>query len=994
MPRRQILTSEEKECLRIVPDNDILLTRMCFLSEQDLALINKHRGSANRLGFAVLLCYLRGPGFTPDKNSSPHNGVISRLTDWLKLQPDLWHEYAVREETRWEHLAELYRYLRLSPFSRSLQKTCIRHLYPHAMRTDKGWLIAEEMLSWLHNNNVIFPSIDVVERTLAEAMTLADRMVFSALTAPLAPQHKTALDSLLSSGDEPLSRLKWLLQPPGKINGKNVLQHIDRLNAIAGLALPEGIELSVHQNRLLKLAREGRKMSSRDLIKFSDTRRYATLVCIIAEARATLTDEIIELHERILGSLFSKEKRKQAERLQQTGKLIQSKLRQYITVGQALLMAREYGKDPWAAIEDVLPWPEFITSLEETQLLARKGNFEPLHLITEKYSTLRKYASRMLSALEFRAASAAMPLSDALNMVREIYHKQLRKVPPSAPEKFIPESWKKLVITPSGIDRRYYEFCVLNELKSALRSGDIWVKGSHRYRNFDDYLIPPDGFEKALKDQLLPLTVPTDYQEYINIRMTLLASRLEEVNAMAIAGDLPDVDISDKGVKVTPLDNSVPSAVSPFAALVYSMLPHPKITEILDEVDSWTGFTRHFTHLKNNHVKPKDKKLLLTTILADGINLGLTKIAESCPGTTKASLEDVQAWYIRDETYAAALAELVNAQKKYPLSAFWGDGTTSSSDGQNFRVGSHGRYAGQVNLKYGQEPGVHIYTHISDQYSPFYTKVISRVRDSTHVLDGLLYHESDLEITEHYTDTAGFTEHVFALMHLLGFAFAPRIRDLHDKRLFIQGKASKYSGLQSIISSTSLSLKEIEKNWHEVLRLATSIKQGTVTASLMLKKLASYPKQNGLAKALREIGRIERTLFMLDWFRDPALRRRVQAGLNKGEARNALARAVFMHRLGEIRDRGLENQSYRASGLTLLTAAITLWNTVYIERAIESLKRKGVQINEQLLSHLSPLGWEHINLSGDYIWRNNLKLGAGKYRPLRSVDINLYKKQA
>lgn len=141
----------------------------------------------------------------------------------------------------------------------------------------------------------------------------------------------------------------------------------------------------------------------------------------------------------------------------------------------------------------------------------------------------------------------------------------------------------------------------------------------------------------------------------------------------------------------------------------------------------------------------------------------------------------------------------------------------------------------------------------------------------------------------------------FALMHLLGFAFAPRIRDLHDKQLFIQGKACKYPALQSIMSTTPLNIKDIETHWNEILRLAT--------ASLMLKKLASYPKQNGLAKALREIGRIERTLFMLDWFRDPALRRRVQAGLNKGEARNALARAVFMHRLGEIRDRGLEKQS-------------------------------------------------------------------------------------
>lgn len=735
-------------------------------------------------------------------------------------------------------------------------------------------------------------------------------------------------------------------------------------------------------------------MSSRDLAKFTDVRRYATLVCIITEARATLTDEVIDLHERILGTLFSRAKHTQAERLQQTGKLIQSKLKQYVTVGQALLKARESGGDPWSAIEDVLPWQEFINSVEETRFLSRKGNFDPLHLITEKYSTLRKYAPRMLSALQFMATPAAQALSDALDTIREMYRKQLRKVPPAAPTGFIPESWRKLVLTPSGIDRKYYEFCVMNELKRALRSGDIWVKGSRRYRNFDDYLIPAAEFEKSLHNDQLQLAVQTDCQAYLQARMTLLASRLEEVNAMALAGDLPDVDISDKGVKITPMENSVPSGVSPFADLVYGMLPHPKITEILEEVDSWTGFTRHFAHLKNNNVRPKDGRLLLTTILADGINLGLTKMAESCPGATKSSLEGIQAWYIRDETYSAALVELVNAQKARPLAAFWGDGTTSSSDGQNFRVGSHGRYAGQVNLRYGQEPGVQIYTHISDQYSPFYAKVISRVRDSTHVLDGLLYHESDLEITEHYTDTAGFTEHVFALMHLLGFAFAPRIRDLHDKRLFIHGKVDRYPGLQSVISTTSLNIKDIEAHWDEVLRLATSIKQGTVTASLMMKKLASYPKQNGLAKALREIGRIERTLFMLDWFRDPGLRRRVQAGLNKGEARNALARAVFMHRLGEIRDRGLENQSYRASGLTLLTAAITLWNTVYIERAIESLKRKGIPINEQLVSHLSPLGWEHINLSGDYVWRNNLKLGSGKYRSLRTVDTALYKKQS
>ena len=180
-------------------------------------------------------------------------------------------------------------------------------------------------------------------------------------------------------------------------------------------------------------------------------------------------------------------------------------------------------------------------------------------------------------------------------------------------------------------------------------------------------------------------------------------------------------------------------------------------------------------------------------------------------------------------------------------------------------------------------------------------------------LDGLLYHESDLRIEEHYTDTAGFTDHVFALMHLLGFRFAPRIRDLADKRLFVPGKQSSHPALAALIGGT-INIKHIRAHWDEILRLATSIRQGTVTASLMLRKLGSYPRQNGLAVALRELGRIERSLFTLDWLQNVELRRRVHAGLNQGEARNALARAVFFNRLGEMRDRSFENQRYRASG--------------------------------------------------------------------------------
>ncbi len=164
--------------------------------------------------------------------------------------------------------------------------------------------------------------------------------------------------------------------------------------------------------------------------------------------------------------------------------------------------------------------------------------------------------------------------------------------------------------------------------------------------------------------------------------------------------------------------------------------------------------------------------------------------------------------------------------------------------------------------------------------------------------------------------------------------------------------------------------------------MAASIKAGTVTASTMLKKLAAYPRQNPAARALREIGRIERTLFMLDWLDDPELRRRTSANLNKGEARNALARAVFFNRLGELRDRTFENQRHLASGLNLVASAIILWNTVYLGRAVDHLRHQGSDVPDHLIAHVAPLGWEHVSLTSDYLW-GDIDKPRERFRPLR-----------
>ena len=726
-------------------------------------------------------------------------------------------------------------------------------------------------------------------------------------------------------------------------------------------------------------------MTIKHLRDLEPERRYATILAVILDTHATVIDEIIDMHDRFMGTLFSKAKRKHDDRFQKDGKPINDKVRLYSQIGRALLVAKEAGSDAFAAVESVLPWEEFSASITAAEKLAQPEAFDFLELIGDRYAQLRRYTPTLLEALTLKASPSAVDLLAAVEILKAMNLKTSGKLPEDAPTSFVRKRWKNLVHTEVGLDRRFYEMCVLSELKNALRSGDIWVQGSRQFKAFDEYLLTPPRFT-ALRDQkALGLSIDTDCDSFLKSRLTLLDNELATVEKLATANQLPDAVITSQGhLKITPLDKAVPDEAEALMRQACSLLPHLKITELLLEVDSWTGFTSHFKHLKNGEA-PEDQPLLLTTILADGINLGLSKMAESCPGTTYAKLSWLQAWHIRDETYAAAQASLINAQSGQAFAGNWGKGNTSSSDGQNFRAGWQGKVSGQVNLKYGQEPGVQFYTHISDQYAPFHSKVISaNVRDATHVLDGLLYHESDLRIEEHYTDTAGFTDHIFALMPMLGYRFAPRIRDLADKRLYI-GTAKEYPTLDCLIGG-KINDKLIRTHWDEILRLVASIKQGSVTASLMLRKLGSYPRQNGLAVALRELGRIERSLFALDWMQHVELRRRVQVGLNKGEARNALARAVFLNRLGEIRDRSFESQRYRASGLNLIVTAIILWNTVYLARAVQALRDAGTKIDNDLLPHLSPLAWEHINLTGDYIWDQSRRVEAGQFRPLRIAE--------
>lgn len=982
MPRRELLSPAQRTALLALPGDEGEFIRHFTLSAQDMALIQQRRGDSNRLGFAVLLCHLRYPGQILGPKDEPAPRITAFVSRQLGLVPCEWPVYAERDQTRREHLHLIEDAYGYRLFSASDYREMAGWLLPLALQSDQGMVLARAVLDELRTRRIIVPPLAVIERLCAETATRALRRIFRTIVEPLAVSQREQLDGLfLPHEDEPFSVLAWLRRPVAATGPRHLVDLLERLEWIQQLELPPRLGHLVHQNRLLKLARMAGQATAQHLQRFGEDQRHALLAALLLETRATLTDECLAMHDRIIGSLYARAKRHHMEAFAKSAGALGEQIRLFATIGQVLLEARRSGKDPFAAIEAVVTWEAFEASVTEASGIASPSSADYLGLIGTSYSQIRRYAPAFLTTFEFKAAPVAEELLEAIRLLRQLNAAEIREVPRDAPAGFVPKRWQPFVYGEDGIERRYFELCLLSEMRNALRSGDLWVTGSRQFKNFEDYLLPPSDFA-ALKARGLPLPVEPDGERYLAERMEHLREELSSVNALAEQGNLPDAGITNGVLKVMPLSNLVPEEATAAMRRVYALLPHIRITELLLEVDRWTGFSGHFTHLKTGE-PPSDPSLLLAAVLADGINLGLSKMAEACPEASYSKLAWLAAWHIRDDTYTKALAELVNAQHQQPLSQAWGEGNTSSSDGQRFRAGGWGESGGQVNLRYGTDPSVMVYTHVSDRYAPFHSQVINATaRDATYVLDGLLYHESDLRIEEHYTDTAGFTDHVFGLCHLLGFRFAPRIRDLADKKLYLPDREGNYSALASLIGGT-IQRTRLLTQWDEVLRLATSIRQGTVTASLMLRKLGNYPRQNGLAVALREVGRIERTLFVLQWLQDPDLRRRVQVGLNKGEARNALARAVFFNRLGEMRDRGFESQNHRASGLNLVVAAIILWNTTYIARTLEALRKRDDPVREDLVRHLSPVGWEHINLTGDYNWSLNRRVAQGELRPLR-----------
>lgn len=958
-----------------------LVEHFTLLPDERALLANKT--GHNRLGFAVLLKFFQIEARFPVSKQEIPKQVVSYIALQVETDAKQYREYEWQGSTFAYHRTQVRTFFEFREATVQDAEDLAQWLCQKALAIDRQFgHLQEAVYQRLRSLKIEPPTIERVDRIIRSAIHTAESAFCSNTVKQLSAETLARIDALLTTEetlDAEQTQLKQsdfnnLKTDPGRTSLDSILKEFDKLQCIRNLELPLNLFTNIPQKVLQHYRQRASAEPPRELRRHPDPIRYTLVAAFCWFRSQEITDSLVELLVGIMHRIGINAERRVDKELINDFKRVNGKPNLLFRIAEASL------QQPEGTVEDVVYKAVSKKTLQDV-VKEHKSN-GPIY--QEKVYTVmrtsylhhyRRMVPQLLTMLEFHSNNDMhRPLVSALELLKKYQGSTQHYYSPADEVKIdgiLKNRWRDLIVEvdkdgQERVNRVNYEISVLQALRDQLRSKEIWVVGAKRYCNPEqdlptDFEIQRETYYQALKQPLDPEAFISSLQQ----EMTCALTKLDR--------GMPN----NTQVKILNRDNGW-IAVSPFEAQAdplnllrlkeeigkrWSMT---SLLDILKEADLRINFTEQFKSVaaRENMERLTLQKRLLLCLYGLGTNTGLKRICNGIERENYADLQYVKRRFIHKEHLRNATSRVVNAVFQVRRTQIWGEGTTAcASDSkkfgswdQNLMTEWHVRYGGR---------GVMIYWHVEKKSACIYSQL--KTCSSSEVgamIEGVLRHCTDMKVEKNYVDSHGQSEIAFAFCHLLDFQLMPRLKRIKVQKLYrpSTGQNDAYPNLQLILTR-AIDWDLLRQQYDQMVKYATALRLGTAETDVILKRFNRGIPQHPTYRALAELGKAVKTIFLCQYLHSEELRREINEGLNVVEQWNGANSFIFYGKNSEFATNRIEEQELSALSLHLLQVCLVYINTLMLQRVLsDSSWLKRMQPDD--LRALTPLIWGHVNPYG------------------------------
>ncbi|BDS15680.1 Tn3 family transposase [Aureispira anguillae] len=875
------------------------------------------------------------------------------------------------------------------------------------------YLIVRFIVDWLEWRKIECPSYYSLQIILTQSIRNRNRAIRQKFGHLLKEEHRQALDQLSTK----IERNGWeeytlttlqKLNPsdsPNQIKANTI--KLELIQSIFKTIEPILQALNINDNAVRHFGEIVQRSESSHIFRKESTDLYFHLALFCAYQRCVFEDWMARTLISVCKVATNKAIAQEKEKLFQQRKEHRAALKRVMTIAEdstellekvrQLTWMNISAQEKEQKLQQLLPktlqtteQPEDLQQIKEQQLSNQDDYYS---FLAQQSQALQKRVNPILKKLTFHTTTSDPKLLRAIQYFKD----KKGNITQTAPTDFLKIADKQALTSENGkLKAPLYKILLFQKITDAIDRGSLHLKYTYKYQDMNNYLIPKDLWENN-SDSFLEkanLMHLKEVKSRINDYKKMLHFHYKNTNTNILAGQNKYFQKSknNKYRVVTPKIEKLDQD--------YSLFPDQAViplSEVLSTVDTTCNFLQHFQHTQPLYAKKRpDKSLFYAGLTAYGCNIGVHTMAKTTSQLRASQLENTTNWYFSVNSINKANDAITKFIDQLPVADLYrkrqGELRTSS-DGQKIKLVSSNTIFAHYSGKYFRKgKGIVAYSFIDERYIPFYSVIIDApVREATFVLDGLL-HNDVIKSTIHTTDTHGYTEAIFGLTDLLGFGFCPNIAKMLRQTIytFKENTIRSYTDKEYLVLPKAYIQEQlIENNWNEILRIITSLKLKYCTASQVLSRFNSYSKQHPLYAAIKEYGRIVKTLHVLRYTDDLEMRQDSRKLGNAIESSNRFSNAVAFANGGELIFLTRTEQQIANACKNLIKNAIICWNYLYLTRKIQKIQN-ATQVQQliQTIKQKTVNSWRHVYFTGTYDFSDE-KL-ADSFSLLHSQNYSLF----